>query len=245
MMHRTVTSTVFFLQTTSVSRHRYFCSPITFLSTEHHNRGAYGSCFSTMCFLLLVKIDTFMTDQSITMDKQQELLSTALRLFTEAGFHGTPTSRIAKEASVANGTLFHYYPTKEALILALYKLLLIRRNDFLGNMRGEEPEEDLKLYYFKILDWAAQYPEEFRFLQMFKHSPYASLIASEDDERLNSFRPFFKTRRHIPVPPELIWRLFDHQVEAMIEYLDLIKAGDMERKKLIADSFSLFRKMIS
>lgn len=179
------------------------------------------------------------------MNKQQELLSTALRLFTEAGFHGTPTSRIAKEAGVANGTLFHYYPTKEALILALYKLLRIRRNDFLGSGRGKEPEEDLKLYYFKTLDWAAQHPEEFRFLQMFKHSPYASLIASEDDERLNSFIPFFKTRQHIPVPPELIWRLFDHQIEAVIEYFNLIKAPETGRKKLIADSFDMFRKMIS
>lgn len=179
------------------------------------------------------------------MDKQQELLSTALRLFTEAGFHGTPTSRIAKEAGVANGTLFHYYPTKEALILALYKLLMIRRNDFLGSGAGDNFEEDLRLYYFKTLDWAEQYPEEFRFIRMFRHSPYASDMAYEGGEKESSFILFSKTMRSIPVPPELIRQILDHQIEALIEYIAQVNARGTERKKLIADSFDLFWKMIS
>ena len=54
------------------------------------------------------------------MDKKEEILKTALKLFVEFGFHATPTSKIAKEAGVANGTLFHYYKTKDELILALY-----------------------------------------------------------------------------------------------------------------------------
>ena len=54
------------------------------------------------------------------MDKREQILLAALKLFTEFGFHGTPTSKIAVEAGVSNGTLFHYFKTKEALILALY-----------------------------------------------------------------------------------------------------------------------------
>jgi AcrR family transcriptional regulator len=53
-------------------------------------------------------------------DKRQAILDTALLLFTERGFHGTPTSLIAKEAGVATGTLFHYFKTKEELIETLY-----------------------------------------------------------------------------------------------------------------------------
>jgi len=51
------------------------------------------------------------------MDKKQLILGTALKLFVEAGFHGTATSKIAAEANVANGTLFNYFRTKEELIL--------------------------------------------------------------------------------------------------------------------------------
>ena len=59
-------------------------------------------------------------EQSEEIDSKEEILKAALKLFVEFGFHATPTSKIAKEAGVANGTLFHYYKTKEELILALY-----------------------------------------------------------------------------------------------------------------------------
>jgi AcrR family transcriptional regulator len=39
------------------------------------------------------------------LDKKEEILKTALKLFVEFGFHATPTSKIAKEAGIANGTL--------------------------------------------------------------------------------------------------------------------------------------------
>ena len=61
-----------------------------------------------------------MISQSKIQDKRKEILSAALKLFVEYGFHGTPTSKIAAEAGVANGTLFHYYKTKEDLVIVLY-----------------------------------------------------------------------------------------------------------------------------
>ena len=45
-------------------------------------------------------------------DNREKILTTALTLFTERGFFGTPTSLISKEAGVATGTLFFYFPTK-------------------------------------------------------------------------------------------------------------------------------------
>ena len=44
-------------------------------------------------------------------EKQKAVMEAALKLFTEKGFHGTPTSKIAKDAKVATGTLFHYFKT--------------------------------------------------------------------------------------------------------------------------------------
>ena len=46
-------------------------------------------------------------------EKREAILDTALVLFTERGFFGTPTSMISKEAGVATGTLFFYFKTKE------------------------------------------------------------------------------------------------------------------------------------
>jgi len=48
--------------------------------------------------------------------KKEQLLSSALKLFVENGVGNTSTSAIAKEAGVAAGTLFLYFPTKQDLI---------------------------------------------------------------------------------------------------------------------------------
>jgi AcrR family transcriptional regulator len=53
-------------------------------------------------------------------DKKTAIMEAALKLFTERGFHGTSTAQISKEAGVATGTLFNYFPTKEDLINSLY-----------------------------------------------------------------------------------------------------------------------------
>lgn len=51
--------------------------------------------------------------------KPEAILAAALSLFRDEGV-SVSTARIAKAAGVSNGTLFNYFPTKQALIDALY-----------------------------------------------------------------------------------------------------------------------------
>lgn len=46
-------------------------------------------------------------------------MAAATRLFADEGFHGTSTRKIAAAASVSEGTLFHYFSTKNVLLLAI------------------------------------------------------------------------------------------------------------------------------
>ncbi|MBB4688460.1 TetR/AcrR family transcriptional regulator [Amycolatopsis jiangsuensis] len=46
----------------------------------------------------------------------QEILETALRLFTEQGYEETTIAQIAREAGVSQRTLFRYFGTKEELL---------------------------------------------------------------------------------------------------------------------------------
>ena len=80
------------------------------------------------------------------MDKKNSILGSALRLFVENGFHGTATSKIAQEASIANGTLFNYFKTKEELIVTLYHYILKDRDDFII----ERISNLLKSNHFKV-----------------------------------------------------------------------------------------------
>ena len=47
------------------------------------------------------------------------ILEAARRLFGSKGFEATTTRDIAEEAGIASGTLFNYFPTKEAVVGAL------------------------------------------------------------------------------------------------------------------------------
>jgi AcrR family transcriptional regulator len=49
-------------------------------------------------------------------ERRQKLLASALKLFVAKGVTDTSTAEIAREAGVAAGTLFLYFPTKQVLL---------------------------------------------------------------------------------------------------------------------------------
>lgn len=61
-------------------------------------------------------------------EKREAILAAALRLIARLGLHNTPVSAVAREAGVAAGTLYLYFPSKEAMINALYLDVLADRH---------------------------------------------------------------------------------------------------------------------
>jgi AcrR family transcriptional regulator len=51
--------------------------------------------------------------------RRQGILNAAKTCFARAGFHGTSTTDICAEAGVSSGSLFHYFPNKKAVIVAI------------------------------------------------------------------------------------------------------------------------------
>ena len=51
--------------------------------------------------------------------READIIDAATGLFADEGFHGTSTRKIAAAAGVSEGTLFHYFSTKNALLLAI------------------------------------------------------------------------------------------------------------------------------
>lgn len=53
------------------------------------------------------------------VDTQTRIIDAAARLFHEQGFNGTGISTILREAEVNSGSLYHFFPSKEALLVAV------------------------------------------------------------------------------------------------------------------------------
>jgi AcrR family transcriptional regulator len=51
---------------------------------------------------------------------REKILDTAVRLFRERGFDETTMREVAARAEVALGLTYHYYPSKEAVVMAYY-----------------------------------------------------------------------------------------------------------------------------
>jgi AcrR family transcriptional regulator len=75
------------------------------------------------------------TRQRMAAARREQILETALKLFAERGFDGTSTRQIAKEAGIAEGLIFHYFPTKGSLLTAILEDRLEGRRAFRTRLR--------------------------------------------------------------------------------------------------------------
>ena len=79
----------------------------------------------------------------VTAQKKQEtrrrIVESAHKLFIDKGFEQTTTRDIAEAAGIAAGTMFNYFPTKEALAMTIVdEALGEAATEFRGRLRGDE-----------------------------------------------------------------------------------------------------------
>jgi len=180
------------------------------------------------------------------MDKSASILSAALKLFVQYGFHGTPTSKIAIEAGVSNGTLFHYFKTKDELVVALYNQTKEELNTYLFEKinQGEVFKDKFRNMFVYSLKWAVARPKEFFFLQQFHFSPHLALVPAEDIAK--------HSRQHTQLlegavqagifknlPTELIATLAWSQINGMYEFLVKCDLCTDKKEQIINEAFDL------
>jgi AcrR family transcriptional regulator len=73
--------------------------------------------------------------QRLAAARREQILETALKLFAERGFDATSTRQIAKEVGIAEGLIFHYFPTKASLLTAILEDRLEGRRAFRTRLR--------------------------------------------------------------------------------------------------------------
>src|SRR5690349_5524258 len=74
-----------------------------------------------------------------TSGPRARILESALACFLESGYEQTTVARICERGGVSNGTLFHYFPTKEAIADALYLEAIADFQEGLWLLLAERP----------------------------------------------------------------------------------------------------------
>ncbi len=157
--------------------------------------------------------------------KEENILKSALEMFVHKGFHGASTSAIAANAEVSNGTLFHYYRSKDALIQTLHQFTKSEQiNSIMLNIDEEsDPKEKLRLIWNQAIHWAIKNEEKYRFLQEYKYSPYKRNHKGNFDEFKTKFRDLVEKgiqQKQIRfLPDDFIFDITLANIYGMIEYL--------------------------
>jgi AcrR family transcriptional regulator len=174
-------------------------------------------------------------------DKQEAILNTALTLFTERGFAGTPTSLISREAGVATGTLFFYFKTKEDLIDTLYRRVKSEAAEAMG--QGLETRKSAKEKLIRLgrnaVGWGLANPKKLKFMEQFAHSPFVSTSAHEEGMSHFTFledliREGIRSGEVRDVDPSGILCLMASALSGLIAHA-LSTDNPAEREKIIED----------
>lgn len=81
-------------------------------------------------------------------DKRERILTAAERIFARHGFFAAKVSDVAKEAGVADGTIYLYFKSKDDLLISLFERRMQQVNEALREaVEGiESPREQLRAF---------------------------------------------------------------------------------------------------
>jgi len=158
------------------------------------------------------------------IDRRDAILAAALELFAERGFYGTAVPLVAERAKVGAGTIYRYFPSKEALVNALYRrekqalaTAMLRDFPFEAPFRAQ-----FHHFWAGVCRHAALHPVALQFLELHHHASYL------DEESLTLERQVLGTARSLlesaiadrtlkPVPPELLMAIVWGSFRALVQ----------------------------
>lgn len=107
-------------------------------------------------------------------EKRKAIISAAIKIFSEKGFHAAKISEIAKLAKVSDGTTYIYFKNKDDLLLKTFDELLTNNLEKMkiSVMKVEKPIERLRKFLDLHVELFEEFPHFARFLAIeLKQSP--------------------------------------------------------------------------
>lgn len=120
------------------------------------------------------------------MTKKDAIIEAATRLFAAKGFHETSTAEVAKEAGVAQGTLFYHFKSKEGIMLEAFHAIMATYIEKMAAALREAPTglagvEAILRFHFAFTETNAE-----RFLVVLRDFPF--YFAHSDPENREMVR---------------------------------------------------------
>jgi TetR/AcrR family transcriptional regulator, repressor of fatR-cypB operon len=134
-------------------------------------------------------------------DKREAILQAMLELVSERGFHNAPMSLVAKRAGTSAGIIYHYFPSKDDLLRAIYLHVKAKMIRLLveGQVDGMPAEQAFKRVWMNAYRFYRTHHPEVSFLDQFENSPYCATspgleTLAQQDQNFALLTNLFRTK---------------------------------------------------
>ena len=133
------------------------------------------------------------------MDTKDSLLKAALKVFATNGYHGSSVSDIARQAKVSKALFYHYFESKEDLLVIFAKQRLEEWTPLIENLEIiKNPKERITFLIDFVLSELATKSDWLRFLYMlYLSSEGIAAIEEAMKKYKNQFDRLFRAERQI------------------------------------------------
>lgn len=121
----------------------------------------------------------------------QQVLGTAIRLFTEQGYFNTSVPAIVRESGVSTGSIYHHFGDKEGVAIALFNNLVERMEKEFDDIehRNNNAHDRCRAIIELLFEITEKEPEVMSFMLFVKHKEFMPGMAP-----VCSSRPFKQMR---------------------------------------------------
>ncbi|ADK86235.1 transcriptional regulator, TetR family [Desulfarculus baarsii DSM 2075] len=195
-------------------------------------------------------LDTLKNIKKTSSDKHRRIIEAAVKVFAKNGFYNSKVSEIAREANVADGTIYLYFENKDDILISLFEEELARVLEHIREALDGETDPVKKLERFATVhlnlvqdnqDLAEIIQVEVRqsskFMKEYKNSKFLEYldIISEiirEGQQQGIFRK--------DIEPGIAKRAFFGALDEMSRYWVLSEARRYSIAKAVQDISSIF-----
>jgi AcrR family transcriptional regulator len=164
------------------------------------------------------------------MNKREIIFQAVLKLSGETSIYEIPMSSIAKDASVAVGSLYTYFETKDDLLLSLLKEIESEIEEVLtvDFDASNSPKDIFSLYWLALFKYFSTNVSKLLYVEHLRNLPVSrTFIINRPSDRLGVVQ-FFSTCQNSgelrPLPLVWIFRLF---YDSVINTVQMIRQKDV------------------
>ena len=152
--------------------------------------------------------------QSIRDEKQELIVATALKLFSEKGFHSTSIKDISKSANISQGLMYNYFKSKQDLLIHILEEFWIRVGELINPKNDDEiSNEEMSDFFDLMIESMKTYRNHWIVLfQLSMQKDVVSLIYSKKGTVTNASKlinlgyKYFNERFEKPIEELLLFR---------------------------------------